>query len=54
MWLGLSKPHWGIHGTSEPSQMARVNTNGCVRMTNWDVLRLARLVKPGMTVEVRG
>jgi lipoprotein-anchoring transpeptidase ErfK/SrfK len=53
MWLGLSKPHWGIHGTSEPSQMARVETNGCVRMTNWDVLRLAELVKPGQVVEVQ-
>ena len=54
MWLGLNKPHWGIHGTSEPSKMARVETNGCVRMTNWDVLRLAELVKTGQVVEVRG
>jgi lipoprotein-anchoring transpeptidase ErfK/SrfK len=54
MWLGLSKAHWGIHGTDEPSRMARVETNGCVRMTNWDVLRLAALVKPGLAVEVQG
>lgn len=54
MWLGLSKPHWGIHGTDEPSKMARTETNGCVRMTNWDVLRLATLVKPGLAVEVQG
>jgi len=54
MWLGLSKPHWGIHGTSEPSQMARVETNGCVRLTNWDVLRLAALVDPGAPVDVQG
>jgi lipoprotein-anchoring transpeptidase ErfK/SrfK len=54
MWLGLNKPHWGIHGTNEPSRMARVETNGCVRMTNWDVLRLAGLVKPGLIVEVQG
>ena len=53
MWLGLSKPHWGIHGTDEPSQMARVETNGCVRMTNWDVLRLAALVNPGIEVQVQ-
>ena len=53
MWLGLSKPHWGIHGTNEPSQMARVDTNGCVRMTNWDVLRLASMVKPGLPVDVQ-
>lgn len=54
MWLGLSKEHWGIHGTNEPSQMARVETNGCVRMTNWDVLRLADVVGPGTVVEVQG
>jgi lipoprotein-anchoring transpeptidase ErfK/SrfK len=53
MWLGLSKPHWGIHGTSEPSQMARVETNGCVRMTNWDVLRLGEAVKRGLPVDVQ-
>lgn len=53
-WLGLSKPHWGIHGTSEPSQMARVETNGCIRMTNWDVSRVAGIVKPGLPVEVQG
>ena len=53
MWLGLSKPHWGIHGTNEPSKMARVETNGCVRLTNWDVLRLATLAGPGTAVEVQ-
>jgi lipoprotein-anchoring transpeptidase ErfK/SrfK len=53
MWLGLTKEHWGIHGTSEPSQMARVQTNGCVRLTNWDVLRLSTLVGTGTTVEVQ-
>ncbi|HET8747582.1 MAG TPA: L,D-transpeptidase [Ramlibacter sp.] len=53
MWLGLSKEHAGIHGTAEPSQMARVTTNGCVRLTNWDVLRLSTLAGPGMTVEVQ-
>lgn len=53
MWLGLSKPHWGIHGTNEPSRMARVETNGCVRMTNWDVLRLATLAKAGLPVVVQ-
>ena len=53
MWLGLSKEHAGIHGTAEPSQMARVTTNGCVRLTNWDVLRLSTIAGPGMTVQVQ-
>jgi lipoprotein-anchoring transpeptidase ErfK/SrfK len=54
MWLGLTKEHWGIHGTNEPSQMAKVQTNGCVRLTNWDVLRLSDVVGPGTVVEVQG
>jgi lipoprotein-anchoring transpeptidase ErfK/SrfK len=53
-WLGLTKEHTGIHGTAEPSQMARVQTNGCVRLTNWDVLRLFGVVEKGMPVEVQG
>lgn len=53
MWLGLSKEHWGIHGTSEPAVLGRAETNGCVRLTNWDVLRLATLVGKGTPVEVQ-
>jgi lipoprotein-anchoring transpeptidase ErfK/SrfK len=53
IWLGLTKEHWGIHGTSEPSQMAKVETNGCVRLTNWDVLRLSTITEPGIRVEVQ-
>ena len=53
LWLGLSKPHWGIHGTNEPDRTARVDTNGCVRLTNWDVQRLAALVKAGTAVLVQ-
>ena len=53
MWLALTKEHWGIHGTSEPSQMAKVETNGCVRLTNWDVVRLSSVVDKGITVEVQ-
>jgi lipoprotein-anchoring transpeptidase ErfK/SrfK len=53
MWMALTKEHWGIHGTSEPSQMARVETNGCVRLTNWDVVRLSTVVDKGIKVEVQ-
>ncbi|RYY88986.1 MAG: murein L,D-transpeptidase, partial [Comamonadaceae bacterium] len=52
-WLGLDREHWGIHGTAEPSQMARVETNGCIRLTNWDVLRLGDVVDKGMPVQVQ-
>lgn len=53
MWLGLSKPHWGIHGTPAPERLGREETNGCIHMTNWDAQRLALLVKPGFVVDVR-
>ena len=51
-WLGLSKPHRGIHGTPEPSRVGTAETNGCIHLTNWDVLRLARVVKVGDVVDV--
>ena len=53
MWLGLSKPHWGIHGTPSPSNVGHSETNGCIHLTNWDVERLATLVKVGSKVVVK-
>lgn len=53
VWLALNKPHWGIHGTAEPGRIGRGETNGCVRLTNWDALRLASLVGKGTRVDVR-
>ena len=37
-------------GTPEPSQIGRAESHGCVRLTNWDALRLAGFVKPGTRV----
>jgi lipoprotein-anchoring transpeptidase ErfK/SrfK len=48
-WLDLTKEHYGIHGTPEPSTIGRAESSGCIRMTNWDVLRLSRMMKPGFT-----
>ncbi|MES3002787.1 MAG: L,D-transpeptidase family protein [Pseudomonadota bacterium] len=53
IWLGLSKPHWGIHGTPDPSNVGHSETNGCIHMTNWDAERLSTLVKAGFRVDVR-
>ena len=50
VWIDLSKPHYGIHGTPEPSAIGRSESHGCIRMTNWDALKLAGLVKPGTRV----
>ena len=53
VWLGLSKRHWGIHGTPEPSRVGRMETHGCIHLTNWDALKLASIVSPGAVVDVR-
>ena len=52
-WLGLSKPHWGIHGTPNPAVLGREETNGCIHLTNWDAQRLSTLAKAGFVVDVR-
>ena len=54
VWLGLSKPHFGIHGTPSPAKIGREETSGCIHLTNWDALRLAQMIGPGATVDVVG
>jgi lipoprotein-anchoring transpeptidase ErfK/SrfK len=49
-WIDISKPHYGIHGTPEPSKVGHVQSHGCVRMTNWDVRRVLQWARPGMVV----
>lgn len=51
MWIALSKPTYGIHGTPEPSQIDKTNSNGCVRLTNWDAQELGSMVAKGTVVE---
>ena len=43
-WIDLSKEHYGIHGTPEPETIGRAESHGCVRLTNWDVARLAQMI----------
>jgi lipoprotein-anchoring transpeptidase ErfK/SrfK len=51
VWIDLSEPTYGIHGTPEPDLIDKVGSHGCVRLTNWDALELADLVKAGVPVE---
>jgi lipoprotein-anchoring transpeptidase ErfK/SrfK len=51
VWIDLSKEHYGIHGTPEPSTIGRAESHGCVRLTNWDAARLAQMVSPKTAVE---
>lgn len=53
IWIGLSAKHYGIHGTPEPSKVGHTQSHGCVRLTNWDALRLARWAQPGTRVVFR-
>jgi lipoprotein-anchoring transpeptidase ErfK/SrfK len=47
VWIDLTKPHYGIHGTPEPRTIAKTQSHGCIRLTNWDVLKVAAAVKAG-------
>jgi lipoprotein-anchoring transpeptidase ErfK/SrfK len=47
IWLDLSKPHYGIHGTPNPETIGRAESHGCIRLTNWDAARLSLMIKPG-------
>lgn len=51
VWMALSKPTYGIHGTPDPSRIGKSQSHGCVRLTNWDATELAKMVKPGVVVE---
>jgi lipoprotein-anchoring transpeptidase ErfK/SrfK len=53
VWVDLSRPHYGLHGTPEPSRIGHTESHGCVRLTNWDALRVAALVAPGTKVLFR-
>ena len=50
IWIDLSRPHYGLHGTPEPSTIGKTTSHGCVRLTNWDAEKLASIVRPGTKV----
>jgi len=49
-WIGLSAEGYGIHGTANPSKVSKAESHGCVRLTNWDIDKLAKLLKKGTEV----
>jgi lipoprotein-anchoring transpeptidase ErfK/SrfK len=53
MWMGLNKPGIGIHGTASPWNIGRTGSHGCIRLANWDIIRLAPMVTEGMKVIIR-
>jgi lipoprotein-anchoring transpeptidase ErfK/SrfK len=50
VWIDLNKPTYGIHGTSHPEEIGKTGSHGCVRLTNWDALDLAKRVRKGTLV----
>jgi lipoprotein-anchoring transpeptidase ErfK/SrfK len=50
VWIDLTKPSYGIHGTPDPEKIGKTQSHGCIRLTNWDALDLARRVRKGATV----
>ena len=53
VWIGLSKPSYGIHGSPDPERISRQASAGCVRLTNWDALALLGVIQDGATVEFK-
>src|SRR5581483_11720227 len=53
VWIDIDKPHYGLHGTPEPSTIGHTESHGCVRLTNWDASTVAGLVKVGTPVLFR-
>ncbi len=52
VWISLSKPGYGIHGTPEPEAIGEAASHGCFRLTNWDARTLLKMTAAGMPVEV--
>jgi len=49
-WIDLSKDHYGIHGTPEPANIGKTQSHGCIRLTNWDVMKVVKAITRGATV----
>ncbi len=52
LWMGLNKPHVGIHGTNNPETIGRAGSHGCIRTANWDAARVKELVTVGNAVSI--
>ena len=51
-WVSLELPGYGIHGTPKPELIGKTGSHGCFRLTNWDALKFAGMVREGMVVKV--
>jgi lipoprotein-anchoring transpeptidase ErfK/SrfK len=50
VWMALSKPHYGMHGTANPDSIGYASSHGCVRLTNWDAQEVMHRIRKGVPV----
>jgi lipoprotein-anchoring transpeptidase ErfK/SrfK len=50
VWIDLTAPSYGIHGTPEPQSIGKTESHGCIRLTNWNAVELATMVHKGTVV----
>ncbi len=50
VWNALDKPIYGIHSIPDSSKIGKTESHGCVRLTNWDMRELAKLIRVGVPV----
>lgn len=53
-WIGLSLPGVGMHGTPNPELIGKTGSHGCFRLSNWDAIRLSKMVDVGTPVKFVG
>ncbi len=53
IWCGLNKSGIGLHGTADPETIGRAQSAGCIRLANWDAIRLPQIISAGSSVEIR-
>jgi len=51
VWIDLTAPSYGIHGTPDPKNIGKTESHGCIRLTNWDAVDLAQMVRRGTVVK---
>lgn len=49
-WMQLGLKGYGMHGTPAPDMIGKTGSHGCFRLTNWDAVRLSKMIRVGTPV----
>ena len=52
VWIGLNKPGIGIHGDNTPQTIGRSTSHGCIRLSNWDAVKLSKMITTNIPVQI--